>query len=337
LTFFSPSGYEVQKTFAGADWVFYLPMDSAANSRRFLEIVKPALVIFVKYEFWYYYLKKIKYREIPLLLVSALFRPEMSFFKWYGSLQRKMLSRFDHLFVQNEQSGKLLENIGLGNITSVSGDTRFDRVLEIAEKSIPIPLIDQFVNNENAVVAGSTWKEDEEMISRYIKDYPDNGFKWIIAPHEINDAHLNALSELFPGSVRFSELNHHSENLINKVLIIDNIGMLARLYKYASITYIGGGFSNGGIHNILEAAVYNKPVLFGPNYQKYYEAVQLIEAGGAMSVPAYEDFVIHLNHIASTRELLTDMSESSGGYVLKGRGASAKIIGYIQEKRLLTI
>jgi 3-deoxy-D-manno-octulosonic-acid transferase len=337
LTFFSPSGYEVQKNYKGADWVFYLPIDSAVNARRFLEIVKPSLVIFVKYEFWYYYLKKIKYRQIPLLLVSALFRQDMSFFRWYGSLQRKMLSRFDHLFVQNKQSKILLDKIGLGHISSVSGDTRFDRVLEIAEKSTPIPMIDEFVNNQFAIVAGSTWKEDEELISRYIKDHPSNTFKWIIAPHEIDNSHLNALGDLFQDSTRFSELNHHSANFSKSVLIIDNIGMLARLYRYATITYIGGGFSKGGIHNILEAAVYGKPVLFGPNYERYYEAVQLIDQGGATSLPGYEDFVIHLNHIANTRELLIDMSERSGNYVLNGRGASAKIISYIQEKRLLTI
>ncbi len=206
---------------------------------------------------------------MPLILVSALFWKEMSFFKWYGALQRKMLSRFDHLFVQNEVSKELIDNIGLANITSVSGDTRFDRVIDIAEQAAPIPAIEQFIGNCKTIIAGSTWPEDEEVLQKTISAINDPSLKLIIAPHEINEKHLNDLQKLFPNSILFSRLpTHHSP--LTTCLIIDNIGLLSRLYKYAYITYVGGGFGKG-IHNIVEAAVYSKPVIFGPTFHKFKE------------------------------------------------------------------
>ena len=207
LTFFSPSGFEVRKDYGGADWVFYLPMDSARNAKKFLEITRPSLVIFVKYEFWYYYLKKIKYRDIPLLLVSALFRKDMSFFKWYGGLQRKILSRFDHLFVQNTASKQLIDNIGLGHICSVSGDTRFDRVIEIADKFQPVPAIERFINGQPSLVAGSTWPEDEAALLSAFSQLRTPGLKLVIAPHEIQQKRIDTLRTLFPGAILFSEAN----------------------------------------------------------------------------------------------------------------------------------
>jgi 3-deoxy-D-manno-octulosonic-acid transferase len=233
----------VQKNYKGADWVFYLPMDGPRNAKRFLEIVHPSLVIFVKYEFWYYYLKKIKYRNIPLLLVSALFRKDMPFFKWYGQLQRKMLSRFDHLFVQTTESKRLVDEIGLSDICSVSGDTRFDRVIEIAEQFRSLPAIEKFIDGNKTIVAGSTWPEDELVLQKTFS---------------------------FPEAIRYSGLaNQDINNKPARYLIIDNVGMLSRLYHYAYITYIGGGLKSNGVHNVLEAAVYNKPVLFGPHYHQY--------------------------------------------------------------------
>lgn len=334
LTFFSPSGYEAQKDYKGANWVFYLPMDGPRNARRFLEIVHPSLVIFVKYEFWYYYLKKIKYRNIPLLLISALFRKDMSFFKWYGGLQRKILSRFDHLFVQNESSKELLHQIGLSHITSVSGDTRFDRVIEIAEKFEPLPLIEQFIGNKITVVAGSTWKEDEELLSRFKEDWPNDDKKWIIAPHEISQHHMTELKKLFPDSVLYSELTAAGPD--KSVLLIDNVGMLSKLYRYATVAFIGGGFSKGGIHNVLEAAVYGKPVMFGPNYSKYYEASQLIETGAAISIDDRGEFDVNIDLIAYGIEINKEMSRKAKDYVYANKGATDKIVRFIQEKRLLT-
>ncbi len=339
LTFFSPSGYEVQKIYKGADWVFYLPMDGPRNAKRFLEIVHPSLVIFVKYEFWYYYLKKIKYRNIPLLLISALFRKDMSFFKWYGGLQRKMLSRFDHLFVQNQESKKLVDEIGLSEICSVSGDTRFDRVIEIAGKFEPIAAIEQFIGNNKAIVAGSTWPEDEEALQKAFSIINDPSLKLIIAPHEINEKHLTDIESLFPGSVRFSRLETRNQKP-ETCLIIDNIGLLSRLYHYAHITYIGGGLRTMGVHNVLEAAVYNKPVLFGSFYHKYTEAVGLVKSGGGM--PFYNEkrdgamLKELIEALLSNKEEYNHISKAAGDFVRSNKGATQKIITYIQEKRLLT-
>lgn len=330
LTFFSPSGYEIRKDYKGADWVFYLPMDGPRNAKRFLEIVDPSLVIFVKYEFWYYYLKKIKYRNFPLILVSALFWKEMSFFKWYGAMQRKMLSRFDHLFVQDQVSKQLLDDIGLSSITSISGDTRFDRVIDIAEGAEPLPLIEQFLNGNKTIIAGSTWPEDEEVLKQSIGTTKDPSLKLIMAPHEISEKHLASITELFPGSVRYSQLA--TANPGSRVLIIDNIGLLSRLYKYATITYIGGGFGKG-IHNTLEAAVYAKPVIFGPVFHKFKEAADLIRSGGAFTVSSADESIKIINQLLSDDLKLRESGKSSGDYVYSNRGATNRIIHFLKEKR----
>jgi len=328
LTFFSPSGYEIRKDYKGADWVFYLPMDGPQNAKRFLEIVNPSLVIFVKYEFWYYYLKKIKYRNIPLILVSALFWREMSFFKWYAGMQRKMLSRFDHLFVQDQTSKQLLDDIGLSSVTSISGDTRFDRVIDIAESAEPLPLIEQFIRNNKVIIAGSTWPEDEEVLKQSINAVNDPNLKLIMAPHEISEKHIASITELFPGCIRYSQLN---SNTGSNVLIIDNIGLLSRLYKYATITYIGGGFGKG-IHNTLEAAVYGKPVIFGPVFHKFKEAADLIRSGGAFTISSAEESINIINQLLSDDEKLRESGKSSGDYVYSNRGATDRIIHFLKEK-----
>lgn len=340
LTFFSPSGYEAKKDYDGVDWIFYLPIDGPGNAKKFLAIAHPSLVIFVKYEFWYYYLKKIKYRKIPLLLISALFRKDMSFFKWYGGLQRKMLSRFDHLFVQNSSSKKLIDDLGLANISSVSGDTRFDRVIEISKRFEPIARIEQFIGKDKALIAGSTWPEDEKVLQRAFTSLNNHSLKLIIAPHEINEKGLKEIKELFPGSVLFSQLSSLPANAWNtSVLIIDNVGMLSRLYKYGYLTYVGGGFKPMGVHNVLEAAVYNKIVLFGPYYQKYSEAIGLVVSGGGIS---FNDYKIDGTMLKELIEVLLNnksdydyRSEAAGNFVLSNKGASEMIIQFIQEKRLL--
>lgn len=339
LTFFSPSGYEVQKNYKGADWVFYLPADGPHNARRFLEIVHPSLVIFVKYEFWYYYLKKIKYRNIPLVLVSALFRQDMSFFSWYGGLQRKMLSRFDHLFVQNESSAELIQSIGLADICTVSGDTRFDRVAAIAGRFEPIPLITEFCMDHRVLVAGSTWPDDELVLSGAWQGLSDNPMKMIIAPHETDEKHILELKKLFPDAVRFSEART-GQLAQAKILIIDNVGMLSRLYKYGWITYIGGGMMKNGVHNVLEAAVYGKVVVFGPYYQKYTEAIGLVNSGGGISFTDEakngKALGLILENLAANEAEYTMRSRAAGEFVQSHRGATDKILAYIQEKRLLT-
>lgn len=336
LTFFSPSGYEVQKDYKGADWVFYLPMDGPVNAKRFLEIVHPSLVIFVKYEFWYYYLKKIKYRNIPLLLISALFREDMSFFKWYGGLQRKILSRFDQLFVQNESSRQLLDKIGLGGISRVSGDTRFDRVMEIAATSQALPVIEKFIGAGKCLVAGSTWKNDEDLLKETIDYLYFNEIKLIIAPHEVDAAHIKELQQSFPGSWLYSTLKANEGDHEGNVLIIDNIGMLSTLYKYSWCCYVGGGLDRSGVHNVLEAAVYHKPVFFGPHYEKYREAIDLVASQGAFPVKDKNELIALLNQLLLNPAFYGETGEKAGQFVKNNTGAVEKILNYIQEKRLLT-
>lgn len=335
LTFFSPSGYEVQKDYPGADWIFYLPMDSPANAKRFLRIVNPSLVIFVKYEFWYYYVKEIKEKGIPLLLISALFSRNTAFFKWYGRLQRKMLPFFSHFFVQNEESKKLLGEIGFSNV-SVAGDTRFDRVTEIAEKWQPIPAIEKFIADKKTIVAGSTWREDEIVLQKAFVIQNDSSLKLIIAPHELGEKQISEIETLFPDSVRYSQLTtHHSP--LTSCLIIDNMGMLSKLYKYGHITYVGGGMTSYGVHNVLEAAVYSKPVIIGPHYQKYIEAIGLVDCGGATVIKNENELAGTIKALLKNKdELYKKNSDASGRYVMQYAGATKKILQFIQENRLLT-
>ena len=341
LTFFSPSGYEIRKDNKVADWVYYMPMDGRYSANRFLEIVKPSLVIFVKYEFWYYYLKKIQQNNIPLLLISALFRENSGFFKWYGELQRKMLSFFSHIFAQNQESKKLLDSIGMSNKCSISGDTRFDRVIEIAENASSIPTIEKFIGSNKTFIAGSTWPADEEMLQNAMQAINDRSLKLIIAPHEINKEHISQLKKQFQDAILYSELQTSIPDQIrdksqtSNILIIDNIGMLSRLYKYAYITYVGGGFGKG-IHNTLEAAVYGKPVLFGPAYEKYNEAIELINTGGAISISNAEECIATIIKLLQDNDEYFNYCKNAKEYVYANKGATEKILQFIQENRLLT-
>jgi 3-deoxy-D-manno-octulosonic-acid transferase len=335
VSFFSPSGYEVKKNYGGADYIFYLPMDSRKNAQKFLDLVNPSLVIFIKYDYWYYYLNEIKKRKINCLLISAVFREDQSFFKWYGALQRKMLRCFTQIFVQNEQSAKLLETINIKNVM-IGGDTRFDSVIETAEKFEPIPLVEKFIGNNKCIVAGSTWEEDEKFLQTVFAELNDFNLKLIIAPHEIHFSHLDELEKLFPRSTRFSGLTGNPDVTTQNILVIDNIGMLSLLYKYAYITYVGGGFTRDGVHNVLEAAVYGKPVLFGKNYKKYKEAIDLIEWEGAKAFSdaeeLYQVFITLLNDNDDYRQ----KCQASKNYVWENKGATEKILSYIEENRLLT-
>src|SRR4029079_2864564 len=328
ITFFSPSGYEIKKDYAGADHIFYLPMDSKRNARKFLDIVKPILVIFIKYDYWYYYLTEIKKRKIESLLVSAVFREDQAFFKWYGSLQRKMLNCFTQIFVQNEKSKRILETINVRHCT-VGGDTRFDAVVDIAEKFEPVPFIEAFIQNKQTIVAGSTWRKDEEVLQIAFDKLADNNIKLIIAPHEIHSAHLEELKKLFPASLRFSQLASNDLPVTSNILIVDNIGMLSRLYKYAFITYVGGGFTKDGVHNVLEAAVYGKPVLFGNNYKKYKEAADLINVGGAISFSDPAELREILLTLLSNENDYESKCDASKNYVGSHKGATEKVIDYI--------
>jgi 3-deoxy-D-manno-octulosonic-acid transferase len=340
LTFFSPSGYEVRKNYDGVDFVFYLPMDSKANARQFIDIVKPDLVIWIKYEYWYHFLTTLKKRGIPTLLVSGIFRPDQPFFKWYGRLHQYILESFTHLFVQTPASKDLLASIGFTANVTVNGDTRFDRVADIVEKFTPIPVIETFCGNHKTVVAGSTWSDDEEELDHYANTHPD--MRFIIAPHEIHEQHLVEIEKLFKHTIRYSVLQKRvpgtvsREQNITNTVIIDNIGMLSRLYKYATITYVGGGFGEDGVHNVLEAAVYSKPVVFGPVYEKYIEAAELVDEGGAFPIETALELEKVLDSLLTDESAYNKACQQAGQYVHSKKGATEAVLQFIQEKRLLT-
>ena len=336
LSFFSPSGYEVRKNYTGADSIVYLPMDGAKNARNFIDAINPSLVLWVKYEYWFYYLTELKKRAIPVLLISGIFRENQPFFKWYGGLWKKMLNNFEHLFVQTTDSTALLKTIGFtGNIT-VTGDTRFDRVCAIAEQweKLAEP-IEQFCEGHQVLVAGSTWEEDEEELIHYARTYPK--IRFIFAPHEVSKTRIQELQKEFPEALLYSALiNRQLAAVIHSnVLIIDNIGMLSRLYKYATIAYVGGGFNDSGIHNILEAAVYGKPIIFGPVYEKFAEAEDLVEAGAAFSIDNAIELEALLNRLFNDTATREKSSQAAGEYVYNRRGATFMIMNYMERKRLL--
>lgn len=339
LTFFSPSGYEVQKNFSGADYIFYMPIDGKQNAAAFFDIIQPSLIIFIKYEFWHFYLNEAKRRNICLLLVSGMFRKSQPFFQWYGSFHQQMLCCFTHIFVQAQQALELLHSIGVSNC-SVSGDTRFDRVLEIAENFMPIPAVEEFCGNHITIVAGSTWLDDDEALDHYVNTHPE--YRFIIAPHDISEDRLQECEKLYKHTLRFSQTTNdklrtsHLTPHTSNTLLIDNIGMLKYLYKYGTICYVGGGFGGDGVHNVLEAAVYAKPVVFGPVYEKFIEASELIEAGGAASVGDAIELEAEFDELLNNKEECKVAGNTAGNYVKDKCGATKKVISFIQEKRLLT-
>lgn len=358
LSFFSPSGFTVAKNYPFADVITYLPLDTRANAHKFLHVVHPEIAIFVKYEFWYHHLNAISKAKIPLLLTSAVFRKDQAFFKWYGGFYKKMLFFFNQVFVQDQLSLQILHTIGIHHC-QVSGDTRFDRVVEIAQRFTPVPPIEHFINQNKVMIAGSTWPDDEKLLAAAFRNSSIE--KMIIAPHEINEDHIKSIESLFPNAVRFSRIRSQLETngtvkagsiwtKINadeqlamlkhlqqaKVLIIDNIGMLSRLYYYATLTFIGGGFTKDGIHNSLEAAVYGKPVIFGPNYKKYREARELIAEGGAFSISTAGDLKKIADDLIKNVDHLQKINKASENYVLQNRGATEKTLQFIYENRLLT-
>ena len=342
ISFFSPSGYENRKNYAGADYVFYLPLDSRRHARRFVDLVKPQLVLWVKYDYWYYYLQELKKRRIPVLLLSGVFRPDQPFFKWYGRLHRYMLESFTHLFVQTEVSKRLLGTLGLSENVSVSGDTRFDSVIGIAASQEPLPLITAFCGDQPVIVAGSTWEEDEEELDHYANTHPE--IRFLVAPHEIEEERLKEVEGLFRYCIRYSQWAQENRTGSGQkggqrppnVLIIDNIGLLSRLYKYATIAYVGGGFGDDGVHNVLEAAVYGKPVVFGPVIEKYVEAVELADCGGGIVIDSALEAESVFSRLLNNPDEYQLTCKASREYVQAKKGATARIIGYIQEKRLLT-
>jgi len=304
LTFFSPSGYEIRKNYKSADWIFYLPADTKANAKKFISIVKPKKVVFVKYEFWFNYMNALKKQNIPFYSVSATFRKEQVFFKykWFA----KQLNNVSHFFVQDQNSKELLKTIGFSNCT-VTGDTRFDSVIANTKNAISIPLIEEFSKNKTTIICGSTWPKDETLLVKYIKE--NSNYNYIIAPHELQ--HINALQKQ-TNALLFSTANNINISN-NNVLIIDSIGILSNIYQYGNTAYIGGGFG-GGIHNILEAATFGLPIIFGPNYQKFNEATELINKKGAISISNYKELTSAVNFFSAfDKSIATEYIEQNIG------------------------
>lgn len=319
LTFFSPSGYEVRKNYSQADYICYLPIDTPTNAKAFVDVVKPQAVFFVKYEFWFNFLKELKTQHIPTYLISGIFREEHYFFKPRGKWFCKHLTAFTHFFVQDTISENLLQRVGYTN-TTVAGDTRFDRVAEIAENAKALDLVKLFCNNQHVLIAGSTWAQDINILSQF--DYKAAAFKLIIAPHEIHESHIQWTIQQFSNLtiIKYSEANEQNVATAD-VLIIDNIGMLSSLYQYGYIAFIGGGFGKG-IHNILEAATFGLPVVFGPNYHKFNEATELIKAGGAYSISSAEEFQKIVGSLSTNHSIAASIAKS---YVSSRIGATNKI------------
>ena len=323
LTFFSPSGYEIRKNYAGADYIFYLPIDTRRNVRRFLDIVRPEVAIFVKYEFWLNMLLELGRREIRTFVVSAIFRPNSIFFRPWGGLWRRALKSFEAIFVQNNASKLLLGKLGHTNV-QVAGDTRFDRVAEIAANAKRVELIERFKGNKPLFVAGSTWGPDEEHLLPIVNENPT--LKFVIAPHEMDQGRINHLIEATRGgAIRYTECNETTDFSTTQLLILDTVGLLASVYGSATWSYIGGGFGVG-IHNLLEAAVYGMPVVFGPNHTAFREALKLKECGGGISIASYEDFEREMNRLIANPE---EAGDAAGNYVNSNKGASDKILGEI--------
>lgn len=325
LTFFSPSGYELRKNYKEADWVFYLPWDTARHARVFIESTQPSLAIFVKYEYWHHYTRELYIRSIPIISVSSIFRDDQLFFKPYAGFYRNILKKFSHFFTQNYKSLSLLKGIGI-TTASVAGDTRFDRVIEIVKQAEEIPIAKAFKGTDQLLVIGSAWTEDMEILAPFINER-GNTLKFIIAPHEINESNLIEIERMLRCQcIRFSNTSESNVTDYN-VLIVDNMGMLARLYRYGEFAFVGGAFGKG-LHNILEAACYGIPIFFGNrNYQKFQEAVDLINRGGAFEVSDYKDLLSKYEMVTIPENFML-ACEVTRSYVEENVGATEKIMSY---------
>lgn len=327
LTFYSPSGYEIRQNYPLADAVIYLPPDGQNNAQKFLKIVNPKMAIFVKYEFWFHYLNALKKEQIPTYLISAIFRESQPFFKWYGGLHREMLGCFDQLFLQDTASFDLLKKFHFQNMT-VAGDTRIDRVLAIQSEEKSMPVVADFCKNHSKIlVCGSTWEADEKILTNFINNSLSNNYQTIIAPHEIDEAHiLNIQKKLTVSNITYSKAAKNGVGNA-RVLIIDNIGMLAHLYRFGHIAYIGGGFGSG-IHNTLEPIAFGLPVIFGPKFKKFHEAVTLVENGGAFSIKNEAELEAVFENL-NRADFYKNASKKATAYLQENQGATERILAAI--------
>jgi 3-deoxy-D-manno-octulosonic-acid transferase len=333
LTFFSPSGYLHRKNDPTVDFVTYLPMDGASNAKQFFDIIQPKLVIFIKYEFWFYYLSEAKKRNIPTLLVAAIFRPNQIFFKRYGGFYRRMLPLFYSILVQDENSRKLITSLFPEQKISITGDTRFDRVLSTSKLITNFDWL-QKLNTAKIIIAGSTWEKDHILLSSLAEKYTH--LNWIVVPHHVDDTSIQKCLQLFNNATTLTSFAASHQKFNNaKVIIVDQIGLLRNLYQHAYITYIGGGFGAEGIHNVLEPAAFGKPVFWGPNDEKYIEARGLVNAGGGFKIHDINSFSKTLEILSGTLEKYTKACESSANFIAQNAGATQKTMEFIYENRLL--
>lgn len=330
LTFFSPSGYEIRKNYAGADYIFYLPIDTRRNVRQFLDIAHPEIVIIVKYEFWLNMLSELRRRQIRTFIVSSIFRRNSVFFRPYGGAWRTALETFEVLFVQNKESKELLADLGFDNV-AVTGDTRFDRVAEIARSARKVELIERFKGDRPVFIAGSSWGPDEELLIPLMNDNPN--LKFIIAPHEMEESRIaRLLQETRGGAVRYTQCNETTDFGHTQLLVLDTVGLLASVYGTATWGYIGGGFGVG-IHNTLEAATFGLPIVFGPNYKKFKEACDLISLGAARSIQNYEELAAWFAPLRDDAARLAEASRTARDYTQRHQGATRQIISTIFPNR----
>ncbi len=330
LTFFSPSGYEVRKSYGLADWVFYLPLDTPANARRLVEIVGPAKAIFIKYDFWFNILGALRRQKVPVFFISVKFRPGQHFFRWYGSWFRKQLDSVTWFFAQNDESALLLHSVGKKNVT-VAGDTRFDRVFAISEQRQSFPVVEQFAAGHKVFICGSTWKEDEAVLLPLLSDR-DSGFKFVIAPHDTSPDRIRyILDRISRPVIRYSELTLENASQAD-ILLIDSVGILAPLYQYATLAYVGGGFG-AGLHNIQEPVTFGIPVFFGPGYHKFKEAVDLVALGGVFCVRSAEELTGSISALMADPQEYLRLSEICRNYVDENRGATERIMHYFKTNR----
>jgi len=329
VTFFSPSGYEVRKNNSIADATVYLPLDTKSNAKRFLKLIHPEMVFFIKYEFWPNYLNELKKSNVTTYLISGIFRENQAFFKWYGGFYRKALKTFEYFFVQNESSKKLLQSLGFQNV-KISGDTRFDRVVAILERDNSLDFIEQFKDNKTTIVIGSSWPKDEELLINYINQSSEE-IKFIIAPHNIKEAQIsNHKSQITKKTVIFSEKNNLDLSNFN-VFIIDTIGILTKIYSYADIAYVGGGFGNPGVHNLLEPATFGIPIIVGPNYSHFAEATALVHQEGCISIKNQNELNEAFDNLISNEDIRHEKGHICETFVQMNKGATQTIMSHIQQ------
>jgi 3-deoxy-D-manno-octulosonic-acid transferase len=339
VTFFSPSGYEVRKNNTLADVTVYLPLDTKSNAKEFVKTIHPELVLFIKYEFWPNYLNELKRLNIPSYLVSGIFREKQAFFKWYGGFYREALKTFNHFFVQNDSSKKLIQSIGFNNVT-ISGDTRFDRVISILERDNSLDFIEKFKDNKTTIVIGSSWPKDESLLVNYINQSSDD-VKFIIAPHNIKQEQISNLkSSIKKETILFTEYNEIPKQVRNdkliesQVFIIDTVGILTKIYSYADIAYVGGGFGNPGVHNILEPATFGTPIVIGPNYAHFAEATALVYQEGCISIKNERELKLAFDSLLYNSDERNEKGHICETFVQMNKGATSKIINHILNENL---